>query len=109
MGRPKTPWLVARGALLALARGATIGEAAELFGLGTRTVDALISEHGRMSHVATYRPRRGVLTCEVIHSLLDIMYAGALYTTISRAVHIHPTVAELVPTTLPDLRPLEER
>ena len=62
MGRPKTSWLVAREALLALARGATVREAAELTGLGTRTVDALISEHGRMSHVACYRPRRGVLT-----------------------------------------------
>ncbi len=62
MGRPKTPWLVAREALLALARGSTVGEAAELAGLGTRTVEALISEHGRMSHVACYRPRPGVLT-----------------------------------------------
>ena len=44
---------------------------------------------------------------EVVHSLLDVMYAKAPYTTISRAVHIHPTVTELVPTTLQDLRPLE--
>lgn len=62
MGRPKTPWLVAREALLALSRGLTIREAAELSGLGTRTVDGLIREHGRMSHVAVYRPRRGVLS-----------------------------------------------
>jgi IS30 family transposase len=62
MGRPKTSWLVAREALLALARGSTVAEAAVLAGLGTRTVDGLISEHGRMSHVAEYRPRRGVLT-----------------------------------------------
>lgn len=40
---------------------------------------------------------------EVIHSLLDVMYAGAPYTTISRAMHIHPTVTELVPTLLQDL------
>lgn len=44
---------------------------------------------------------------EVVHSLLDIMYAKAPYTVISRAVHIHPTVSELIPTTLQDLRPLE--
>lgn len=62
MGRPRTPWLVAREVLLLLAGGSTIREAAELTGLSTRTVDGLISEHGRMSHVASYRPRRGVLS-----------------------------------------------
>ncbi|MDH3529180.1 MAG: FAD-containing oxidoreductase [Acidobacteriota bacterium] len=44
---------------------------------------------------------------EVIHSILDVMYAKAPYTTISRAVHIHPTVTELVPTTLQGLKHLE--
>ncbi|NNE11205.1 MAG: FAD-containing oxidoreductase [Ilumatobacter sp.] len=44
---------------------------------------------------------------EVIHLIADVMYAGAPYTTISRAVHIHPTVSELVPTTLQSLEPLE--
>jgi pyruvate/2-oxoglutarate dehydrogenase complex dihydrolipoamide dehydrogenase (E3) component len=44
---------------------------------------------------------------EAVHSLLDVMYAGKPYTTISRAVHIHPTVTELIPTVLQDLRPLE--
>jgi pyruvate/2-oxoglutarate dehydrogenase complex dihydrolipoamide dehydrogenase (E3) component len=44
---------------------------------------------------------------EVIHSILDVMYAKAPYTVISRAMHIHPTVAELVPTTLQSLEPLE--
>ena len=48
----------------------------------------------------------GVGGDEVVHALLDVMYAKASYKTISRAVHIHPTVAELVPTTLQDLRPL---
>jgi len=45
---------------------------------------------------------------EVIHSLLDVMYSGAPYTTISRAVHIHPTISELIPTMLQEMRPLEE-
>ncbi len=45
----------------------------------------------------------GVHGDEVIHTLVDVMYAKAPYTTISRAVHIHPTVAELVPTTLQNL------
>jgi len=44
---------------------------------------------------------------EVIHSLLDVMYAGAPYTVIQRAMHIHPTVTELIPTMLGDLKPLE--
>jgi len=44
---------------------------------------------------------------EAVHCLLDIMYAGAPYTTIQRAVHIHPTVSELIPTVLGSLKPLE--
>jgi pyruvate/2-oxoglutarate dehydrogenase complex dihydrolipoamide dehydrogenase (E3) component len=44
---------------------------------------------------------------EVVHSLLDVMYARRPYTTIQRAVHIHPTVSELVPTMLGSLKPLE--
>lgn len=44
---------------------------------------------------------------EVIHSVLDVMYADAPYTIIQRAVHIHPTVTELIPTMLGDLKPLE--
>ncbi|MEM9381368.1 MAG: mercuric reductase, partial [Planctomycetota bacterium] len=44
---------------------------------------------------------------EVVHTLLTAMYAEAPYTLVSRAVHIHPTVAELLPTTLQNLRPLE--
>jgi pyruvate/2-oxoglutarate dehydrogenase complex dihydrolipoamide dehydrogenase (E3) component len=49
----------------------------------------------------------GVGGDEVIHSILDIMYAKAPYTVIQRAVHIHPTVSELIPTMLGDLKPLE--
>jgi len=43
---------------------------------------------------------------EVVHSLLDVMYAKRPYTTILRAMHIHPTVSELVPTMLGKLKPL---
>jgi pyruvate/2-oxoglutarate dehydrogenase complex dihydrolipoamide dehydrogenase (E3) component len=42
---------------------------------------------------------------EIVQSLLDVMYAGTPYTTIQRAVHIHPTVTELVPTLLANLQP----
>lgn len=43
---------------------------------------------------------------EIVHSLLDVMYTGKPYTTIQRAMHIHPTVTELVPTLLGNLQPL---
>jgi pyruvate/2-oxoglutarate dehydrogenase complex dihydrolipoamide dehydrogenase (E3) component len=44
---------------------------------------------------------------EVVHSILDLMYARAPYTVLQRAMHIHPTVSELLPTMLGDLQPLE--
>lgn len=43
---------------------------------------------------------------EVIHVLLDVMYAKAPYTTVQRAMHIHPTVAEYLPTILSKLEPV---
>jgi pyruvate/2-oxoglutarate dehydrogenase complex dihydrolipoamide dehydrogenase (E3) component len=49
----------------------------------------------------------GIECDEVVHSLLDVMYARAPYTVIQRAVHIHPTVTELIPTMLGELKPLE--
>ena len=45
----------------------------------------------------------GVNGDEAIHSLLDVMYAKAPYRTVTHAVHIHPTVSELLPTTLQSL------
>jgi pyruvate/2-oxoglutarate dehydrogenase complex dihydrolipoamide dehydrogenase (E3) component len=43
---------------------------------------------------------------EVVHVLLDVMYAKAPYTVVQRAMHIHPTVAEYLPTVLSKLEPL---
>ena len=43
---------------------------------------------------------------EVIHGILDVMYAGAPFTVLQRAMHIHPTVSELIPTMLGELQPL---
>jgi pyruvate/2-oxoglutarate dehydrogenase complex dihydrolipoamide dehydrogenase (E3) component len=43
---------------------------------------------------------------EAIHCILDIMYAKTSYRTLQRAVHIHPTLSELIPTMLGDLHPL---
>jgi pyruvate/2-oxoglutarate dehydrogenase complex dihydrolipoamide dehydrogenase (E3) component len=49
----------------------------------------------------------GVGGDEVIHAILDIMTAKKPYTAISRTMHIHPTVSELVPTMLQEMKPLE--
>ena len=40
-------------------------------------------------------------------SALDLMYAKAPYDVMQRAVHIHPTVSELVPTILGELKPVD--
>lgn len=44
---------------------------------------------------------------EVVQSVLNVMHAGAPYTVMQRAVHIHPTVTELIPTMLGNLQPLD--
>jgi pyruvate/2-oxoglutarate dehydrogenase complex dihydrolipoamide dehydrogenase (E3) component len=43
---------------------------------------------------------------EAVHCILDMMYAKAPYTLMQRAMHIHPTVSELIPTLLGELKPL---
>jgi pyruvate/2-oxoglutarate dehydrogenase complex dihydrolipoamide dehydrogenase (E3) component len=48
----------------------------------------------------------GVGGDEAIHCILDIMSAKAPYTTLSRTMHIHPTVSELIPTMLQEMSPL---
>jgi pyruvate/2-oxoglutarate dehydrogenase complex dihydrolipoamide dehydrogenase (E3) component len=45
---------------------------------------------------------------EVVHGILDVMYAKAPYTTLQRTMPIHPTVSELLPTLLGDLQPLSQ-
>ena len=49
----------------------------------------------------------GIEADEAIHCVIDVMNAGAPYTAIRRAVHIHPTVAELIPTLLGEIAPLQ--
>jgi pyruvate/2-oxoglutarate dehydrogenase complex dihydrolipoamide dehydrogenase (E3) component len=51
----------------------------------------------------------GIEGDEAIHCILDTMYAKAPYTTLQRAMHIHPTVSELIPTVLGSLEPLEQK
>ena len=44
---------------------------------------------------------------EAVHAILDLMYAKAPYTVMQRAMHIHPTVSELLPTILGDLKSID--
>jgi pyruvate/2-oxoglutarate dehydrogenase complex dihydrolipoamide dehydrogenase (E3) component len=48
----------------------------------------------------------GLAGDEVVHSILDLMYARAPYTVLQRAMPIHPTVSEFIPTMMQDLKPL---
>ena len=48
----------------------------------------------------------GVGCDEVVHAVLDLMYAKAPYPVLQRAMHIHPTVSEYLPTMLGQLKPL---
>jgi hypothetical protein len=56
-------------------------------------------------HARFHSPRTVVVNDEVVHVLLDVMYAKAPYTVVQRAMHIHPTVAEFLPTVLSKLEP----
>jgi pyruvate/2-oxoglutarate dehydrogenase complex dihydrolipoamide dehydrogenase (E3) component len=49
----------------------------------------------------------GLEADEVIHCVLDVMYAKAPYTVMQRAMHIHPTVSEFIPSMMDDLKPLQ--
>jgi pyruvate/2-oxoglutarate dehydrogenase complex dihydrolipoamide dehydrogenase (E3) component len=49
----------------------------------------------------------GVGGDEIIHTIVDVMSAKAPYTTLSRTMHIHPTVSELIPTMLQEMSSLQ--
>jgi pyruvate/2-oxoglutarate dehydrogenase complex dihydrolipoamide dehydrogenase (E3) component len=49
----------------------------------------------------------GIEGDEAIHAIADLMYAQAPCTVMQRAVHVHPTVSELLPTLLGALEPLK--
>ena len=44
---------------------------------------------------------------EIVHTITDQMAAKAPYTVMQNTVHIHPTVSELIPTLLGELKPLD--
>jgi uncharacterized membrane protein YecN with MAPEG domain len=62
--------------------------------------------HGTVSKQILGASFLGLEGDEVIHCVLDIMYAKAPYTVIQRAMHIHPTVSEFIPTMMDQLKPL---
>ena len=92
-----------RKALVATRPMARVGRARE-FGDTRGFMKALVDAETREILGASIL---GMSGDEVVHTLLDVMYAKQPYTIVSRAVHIHPTVAELPPTLLQDLKPLE--
>ena len=92
-----------RKALVATRPMARVGRARE-FGDTRGFMKALVDAETREILGASIL---GMSGDEVVHTLLDVMYAKQPYTIVSRAVHIHPTVAELLPTLLQDLKPLE--
>ncbi|SIT44041.1 putative pyridine nucleotide-disulphide oxidoreductase [Paraburkholderia ribeironis] len=49
----------------------------------------------------------GIEGDEAIHTFVDIMTAGAPYPTLQYAMHVHPTISELVPTLLDGLKPMK--
>jgi pyruvate/2-oxoglutarate dehydrogenase complex dihydrolipoamide dehydrogenase (E3) component len=49
----------------------------------------------------------GLAGDEVIHCIIDLMYAKAPYTVMQRAMHIHPTVSEFLPTMMQDFKPVQ--
>jgi pyruvate/2-oxoglutarate dehydrogenase complex dihydrolipoamide dehydrogenase (E3) component len=49
----------------------------------------------------------GLAGDEVVHCILALMYAKVPYTVMQRATHIHPTVSELIPTMMGELKPLQ--
>jgi pyruvate/2-oxoglutarate dehydrogenase complex dihydrolipoamide dehydrogenase (E3) component len=48
----------------------------------------------------------GIGCDEVVQMIANVIYAKAPYTSITRGVHIHPTVSELIPTLLEGLQTL---
>ncbi len=48
----------------------------------------------------------GIEGDEVVQGLLDLMYAKTPYAVIQRAMHIHPTVYEMIPGMFEELQPL---
>ena len=89
------------GAKMPMQRVGRAREAGETQGFMKVVVDAT-------SHRIVGAAVLGLNGDEVVHGMLDVMAADQPYTVVARAVHIHPTVSELLPTLLQQLRPLDD-
>jgi pyruvate/2-oxoglutarate dehydrogenase complex dihydrolipoamide dehydrogenase (E3) component len=92
----KEPTLIAKRPMTKVGRAVEKGETEGFMKILVRASD------GRLLGASVL----GVGGDEVIHCIVDLMYAGAPYTVLQRAMHIHPTVSELLPTMMGELKPL---
>jgi pyruvate/2-oxoglutarate dehydrogenase complex dihydrolipoamide dehydrogenase (E3) component len=81
----------------------SVNRAAE-YGQTTGLMKVLVDAESKLILGATLF---GLTADEVIHGIIDLMHAKAPYTAIRDEVPIHPTVSELLPTLLEDLKPVE--
>src|SRR5213075_2126215 len=88
------------GARMPMARVGRAREAGETQGFMKVLVDA-------QSQQILGAALLGLNADEVIHTLVDTMAARQPYTTLQRTMHVHPTVSELIPTLLGDLKLLQ--
>jgi pyruvate/2-oxoglutarate dehydrogenase complex dihydrolipoamide dehydrogenase (E3) component len=77
---------------------------AKEFGQTTGLMKVLVDAESEQFLGATFF---GLTADEAIHGIVDLMHAKMPYTVIRDAVHIHPTVSELIPTLLEGLEPLK--
>ena len=92
-----------REALVATLPMAKVNRAKE-FGQTAGLMKALVDPQTKQFLGATLF---GLNADEIIHTFTELMYARAPYTVMQNAVHVHPTVTELLPTLLEDLKPLD--
>ncbi|WP_233830980.1 FAD-containing oxidoreductase [Paraburkholderia sp. ZP32-5] len=92
-----------RDALIATMPMSRVGRARER-GETDGFMKALVDAHSKQILGAAIH---GVEGDEAIHTFVDIMTAGAPYPTLQYAMHVHPTISELVPTLLDGLKPME--